>query len=99
MVESRYKGTKVVAVAQDYAEYVKFADTWLPVEAGMDGALGMAMTHVVLKEYYVDQMTPYFNDYVKKYTDLPFLITLNQDGGNLRADKFRSEERRVGEGW
>ena len=44
MVESRYRGTKVVAVAPDYAEYVKFADHWLPVEAGMDAALGMAMT-------------------------------------------------------
>ncbi len=88
MVEARYKGTKIAAVAPDYAEYVKFADTWLPVEAGMDGALGMAMTHVILKEYYVDQTTPYFNDYVKKYTDLPFLITLNQDGENLKADKF-----------
>jgi len=88
MVEARYKGTKVVAVAPDYAEYVKFADTWLPVEAGMDAALGMAMTHVILKEYYVDQETPYFNNYVKKYTDLPFLVTLDQDGEYLRAGKF-----------
>src|SRR5699024_10142914 len=92
MVESRYKGTKVVAVAPDYAEYVKFADTWLPVEAGMDAALGMAMTHVILKEYYVDKETPYFLDYVKKYTDLPFLITLHQDGDNLRSGKFLRAE-------
>lgn len=88
MVESRYKGTKVVAVAPDYAEYVKFADTWLPVEAGMDAALGMAMTHVILKEYYVDQETPYFMDYVKKYTDLPFIITLESSESGLRAGKF-----------
>src|SRR5699024_8936085 len=92
MVESRYKGTKVVAVAPDYAEYVKFADTWLPVEAGMDAALGMAMTHVILKEYYIDRETPYFLDYVKKYTDLPFLITLNQDGDRLRSGKFLRAE-------
>ncbi|MFC0299673.1 nitrate reductase subunit alpha [Virgibacillus soli] len=88
MVESRYKGTKVVAVAPDYAEYVKFADKWLAVEAGMDAALGMAMTHVILKEYYVDNETPYFVDYVKKFTDLPFLITLEENGENLRAGKF-----------
>lgn len=92
MVEARYKGTKVVAVAPDYAEYVKFADTWLPVEAGMDAALGMAMTHVILKEYYVDQETPYFNDYVKRYTDLPFLIMLDQEGDNYRAGKFLRAE-------
>src|SRR5690625_5033623 len=88
MVESRYRGTKVVAVAPDYAEYVKFADTWLPVEAGMDAAVGMAMTHVILKEYYVDQETSYFTDYVKKFTDLPFLITLENSESGLRAGKF-----------
>src|SRR5699024_10457842 len=57
MVEARYKGTKVVAVSPDYAISVKFADTWLPVEAGMDAAVGMAMTHVILKEYYADRQT------------------------------------------
>jgi len=88
MVESRYKGTKVVAVAPDYAEYVKFADTWLPVEAGMDAALGMAMTHVILKEYYVEKETPFFTDYVKKFTDLPFVITLEESEHGLRAGKF-----------
>ncbi|OZU90174.1 nitrate reductase subunit alpha [Virgibacillus indicus] len=93
MVESRYKGTKVVAVAPDYAEYVKFADNWLPVQAGMDAALGMAMTHVILKEYYADKETPYFNDYVKKYTDLPFLITLDQEGEHLRSGKFLRAEK------
>src|SRR5690625_6674935 len=65
--------------------------TLFPYTTLFRSALGMAMTHVVLKEYYVDQMTPYFNDYVKKYTDLPFLITLNQDGGNLRSEEHTSE--------
>jgi len=53
MVEARYRGTKVVAVSPDYAEFVKFADNWLAVSPGMDGALAMAMTHVILKEFYV----------------------------------------------
>ncbi|MDQ0215493.1 nitrate reductase alpha subunit [Oikeobacillus pervagus] len=88
MVEARYRGTKVVAVAPDYAEYVKFADNWLPVEAGMDAALAMAMTHVILKEFYVDQQVDFFNDYVKKYTDLPFLITLKERDQYFVADKF-----------
>ncbi|RXX86778.1 nitrate reductase subunit alpha, partial [Klebsiella pneumoniae] len=29
MTEVRYKGTKVISVAPDYAENVKFADNWL----------------------------------------------------------------------
>ncbi|HLR08079.1 MAG TPA: nitrate reductase subunit alpha [Bacillota bacterium] len=92
MVEARYKGTKVVAVSPDYAISVKFADTWLPVEAGMDAAVGMAMTHVILKEYYADRQTPYFLDYVKQYTDLPFLITLDPYEDNYRAGKFLRAE-------
>ncbi len=88
MVEARYNGTKVVGVSPDYAEYEKFADLWLPARAGTDGALAMAMTHVILKEYYVKQQTPYFNDYVKQYTDLPFLVLLNKHGEEYRSDRF-----------
>ncbi|HJV45042.1 MAG TPA: nitrate reductase subunit alpha [Bacillota bacterium] len=88
MVESRYRGTKVVAVSPDYAEFVKFADNWLAVNPGMDGALAMAMTHVILKEFYVDQQTEYFTSYTKRYTDLPFLIKLTKRGGNYVANRF-----------
>ncbi len=56
-VESRYAGTKVAAVAPDFAEYVKFADTWLPARAGTDGALALAMTFVILKEFYLDRQS------------------------------------------
>ena len=88
MVESRYNGTKVVGVSPDYAEYDKFADMWLPAKAGTDGALAMAMTHVILKEFYVDQETPYFSGYAKQYTDLPYLVTLTKKNGSYRSDRF-----------
>ncbi|MFD8589645.1 nitrate reductase subunit alpha [Streptomyces sp. NPDC059637] len=80
MAEARYRGQKVVAVAPDYADNVKFADEWLPAQPGTDGALAMAMGHVVLKEFFVDRQTPRFADYVKRYTDLPFLVTLRRLG-------------------
>ena len=51
MVEARYRGQKVVAVAPDYAENVKLADEWVAAAPGTDGALAMAMGHVVLKEF------------------------------------------------
>lgn len=88
MVEARYNGTKVVGVSPDYAEYEKFADVWLPAKAGTDGALAMAMTHVILKEFYVNKETPYFLNYVKEFTDLPFLVTLNETDGEYRTDRF-----------
>ncbi|QXJ32216.1 nitrate reductase subunit alpha [Saccharolobus shibatae] len=88
MVESRYNGTKVVAVSPDYAEYVKFADLWLPVKPGTDGALALAMAHVIVKEYYVDKQEKYFIDYAKRYTDLPFLVILEKKGNAYRSGRF-----------
>lgn len=88
MVEARYNGTKVVGVSPDYAEYIKFADVWLPCKAGTDAALAMAMTHVILKEFYVDHPTPYFLEYAKTYTDLPFLVTITPHGEGWVADRF-----------
>ena len=49
MAEVRYRGTKVVTVSPDYADNTKFADEWLPAQAGTDAALAMAMGHVILK--------------------------------------------------
>ncbi|WP_344972083.1 nitrate reductase subunit alpha [Salinactinospora qingdaonensis] len=88
MVEARYRGQKVVVVSPDYADSTKFADEWLPAQPGTDGALAMAMGHVVLKEFFVDRTTPYFDDYVKRYTDLPFLVCLDQHGDSYRPGKF-----------
>ena len=36
MTEARYRGQKVIAVAPDYADNVKFADEWLPARPGTD---------------------------------------------------------------
>lgn len=83
MTEARYRGQKVVAVAPDYAENVKFADEWVTTAPGTDGALAMAMGHVVLREFFADRDVPFFTDYNKRYTDLPHLICLERvdDGG------------------
>jgi nitrate reductase alpha subunit len=88
MTEARYKGQKVVSVSPDYADNTKFADEWLPAQPGTDGALAMAMGHVILKEFYVDKETPEFTEYVKKYTDLPFLVSLTEKNGKLTPDRF-----------
>ena len=89
MTEARYRGQKVIAVAPDYADNVKFADEWLPARPGTDAALAMAMGHVVLKEFFVDRSTEYFTQYVKSYTDLPHLVRLDAAGeGEFTAGKF-----------
>jgi nitrate reductase alpha subunit len=88
MTEARYKGQKVVVVSPDFGDHTKFADDWLPCSPGNDGALAMAMGHVILTEFYRDRKVDYFTDYVKKYTDLPFLVTLRKNGDAYVPDKF-----------
>ena len=87
-VESRYQGTKITAISPDYADFTKFADTWLPVKAGTDGALAMAMTHVVLREFFIERSVPYFDYYVRHYTDLPFMLMLEEKNGVLLPGRF-----------
>ena len=88
MAEARYKGQKVVVVSPDYADNTKFADTWLPAQPGTDGAMAMAMGHVMLKEFFVERRVPFFVDYVQRYTDLPFLVTLEEQDGAHVPGKF-----------
>lgn len=95
LTQVRYKGTKVVVISPDYSDATKFADIWLNPKQGTDSALGMAMGHVILKEFFVDKKTPYFDDYVRRYSDLPFLVKLEpleaggyRTGMMLRASDF-----------
>ncbi len=88
LTQVRYKGTKVVVIAPDYSGAAKFADTWMSPKQGTDSALGMAMGHVVLKEFFIDKKTPYFDDYVKKYTDLPFLVKLEKQAIGYKAGQM-----------
>lgn len=81
--EARHNGTKTVVMSPDFSMVTKHADQWIPVHAGSDGAFWMAVTHVILQEYHVNKKTPYFIDYVKRYTDCPFLVRLNKEGDKL----------------
>jgi len=86
-VESRYNGTKIVSMAPDYAEYVKFADLWMPVKQGTDAAVFLAMGHVALKEFYIDRQDPYFQEYARKYTDFPVQVILRKVEGGYTSDR------------
>ncbi|MCR8726015.1 nitrate reductase subunit alpha [Frigidibacter sp. ROC022] len=92
--ESRYRGTKSAVICPDYSEAAKFSDIWLAPKAGTDSALAMAMGHVILREFHLDRQAGYFEDYARKYTDMPMLVRLEEKDGKLipgrfvRADEF-----------
>ena len=54
----------------------------------------MAMGHVILREYHLDRQAEYFEDYARKYTDMPMLVRLDEKDGRLvpgrmlRAEDF-----------
>ncbi|MDP2722711.1 MAG: nitrate reductase subunit alpha [Bacteroidales bacterium] len=81
--ESRHNGTKTVVFAPDFNMVAKYADKWVPVHAGQDGAFWMAVVHVILKEYHHEKQVPYFIDYTKRYTDSPFLVEVIEQDGKL----------------
>ncbi len=76
--EVRYKGAKTVAVTPDYSEVAKLADIWMHPKQGTDAAVAMAMGHTILREFYIDQRSAYFDDYARRYTDLPMLVMLQE---------------------
>ncbi|MGW3045782.1 nitrate reductase subunit alpha [Kitasatospora sp. NPDC001159] len=88
MTEARYRGQKVVVVSPDYGDHTKFADEWLAAAPGTDGALAMAMGHVILTEFWRDRPVPRFLEYAKTYTDLPFLVRLEQRGDTFVPGKL-----------
>ncbi|MHA1600164.1 MAG: nitrate reductase subunit alpha, partial [Alphaproteobacteria bacterium] len=95
--EARYKGTKSVVVSPDYSEATKFADLWLHPKQGTDAALAMAMGHVILREFHLDRQTEYFEDYCRRYTDMPMLVQLVKQNGQyvpgrlVRASDFAGD--------
>jgi len=86
--ESRHNGTKAVVFSPDFSQVSKYADQWVPLHAGSDGAFWMAVTHVILKEFHHENPTTYFLDYVKKYSDSPFLVELEKTGDHFTPGKL-----------
>ncbi|GHD62312.1 respiratory nitrate reductase subunit [Thalassobaculum fulvum] len=93
--EVRYKGAKSVVVSPDYSEAAKFSDMWLNPKQGTDAALAMAMGHVILREFHLDRQAAYFEDYCRRYTDMPNLVRLVKKDGHyvperlVRASEFK----------
>ena len=92
--EARHNGTKMWVFSPDFSQVSKYADEWVAINSGQDGAWWMAVNHVLLKEAHHEKQIPYFLDYTKKYTDAPYLVELHakegffQPGQLLRANRL-----------
>ena len=91
--EARHNGTKMYVFSPDFSQVAKYADEWMSINAGQDGAWWMAVNHVLLKEFHHDKQTPYFIEYAKKYTDSPMLVELKPDGESYEAGQLLRANR------
>lgn len=86
--EVRYKGAKTVSVTPDYSEVAKLTDLWLNPKQGTDAALAQAFNHVIFKEFHLEQPSEYFTDYVRRYTDMPMLVMLEEFAEGYKPTRF-----------
>jgi len=93
IAEARHEGAKFVVLSPDFSQVAKYGDWWIPVEAGQDTALWMAVNHVILTEYHAKRQVPYFMDYLKRTSDAPFLVELHETPEGLKAGQFLRAER------
>jgi nitrate reductase alpha subunit len=93
VTEARHNGSKLVVLSPDFSQVSKHADWWIPARAGQDGAFWMAVNRTILKEFHVEKGTPYFMNYLKQYSDAPFLVVLEQEDGSYVPGRFLRANR------
>ncbi|MFN8625778.1 MAG: molybdopterin-dependent oxidoreductase [Candidatus Binatia bacterium] len=68
LTEARYRGAQVVTIAPDFNQSAIHSDLWISPKPGTDAALALAACQVIVEENLLQA------DYVRKQTDLPFLV-------------------------
>lgn len=66
--EAQLNGAKIVSISPDYNSSTIKVDKWIHPQPGTDGALAMAMAHVIIKEKLYDAHS------LKEQTDLSYLV-------------------------
>ncbi len=86
--EARHNGSKMYVFSPDFNQVAKYADNWMSINAGQDGAWWMAVNHVLLKEFHHEQQVPYFINYAKEFSDGPMLVELVDHDGTYRPGQM-----------
>ncbi len=71
LTEARLKGSKTVAVTVEYSATASKTDDVFIIRPGTDPAFALGLAQVILSEKIYDE------DFVRKNTDLPFLVRLD----------------------
>lgn len=71
LTEARMKGAKVTVIACEYSATANKADNLLVCRPGVTPALALGFAHVIIRDKKYDEQ------FMKKYTDLPFLVRMD----------------------
>ncbi len=71
LTEARAKGAKIVTVTVEYSSVASKSDEVIILRPATDSAFALGLVYVLLKEKLYDK------EYVKSYTDLPFLVRMD----------------------
>ena len=82
ILEARYRGAKVVAIAPDKNATAQFADMWLPVNWSADPAFWLGVCKILLDNGWID------TEFIKEQTDAPVLVR-DDDHRFLRDSDLR----------
>jgi DMSO reductase family type II enzyme molybdopterin subunit len=66
--EAKYNGSKIIVITPEFNSTAIHADLWVPLKAGYDGHLALAIIERILTKKL------YKPEFLKTYTDLPFLV-------------------------
>ena len=66
--EGKYNGAKVIVITPEFNASAKSADLWIPIKPGTDNMLAASIIYEILSE------KVYKPEFMKRFTDLPFLV-------------------------
>ncbi|WP_281951692.1 molybdopterin-dependent oxidoreductase [Nitrosophilus kaiyonis] len=78
--EGKYNGAKIIVITPEFNASAKSADLWIPIKPGTDQFLAMSVMYEIIKNKI------YKPGFMKIYTDLPFLVRLDNKKLLRRAD-------------
>jgi anaerobic selenocysteine-containing dehydrogenase len=78
-VDALRRGARLVVVDPRRVGLAHRADEWLPVRPGTDGALALAIAHVMIERGWFDE------EFVRRWTNAPYLVRM--DSGRLLRDE------------
>jgi anaerobic selenocysteine-containing dehydrogenase len=86
--KARQRGAKLIVIDPRRHRLAQQADCWLRVRPGCDGALALAMIHVLIEEKLSDEQ------FVREWTNGPFLV--RKDTGKLLTEKDLTQSAKPG---